>query len=238
MYKYTRIKDMEEKKRLINLIGESNLNKLKDKKVAIFGIGGVGGYVCEALARCFVGEFLLVDFDTVALSNINRQIIAMQSTVNQKKVDVMEKRILDINPSAKIQKLDICINKDNISSIDFSRYDFVVDAIDMVSSKLLIIEKAKQNNIQIISCMGTGNKLDATKLQIQDISKTNYCPLAKVMRKELKNRNITNIPVLFSTEQPQTSNNLDKTTPASIVYVPATAGLLIAQYVITKFMEK
>lgn len=229
-----------ELERLINLIGESSLEKLKESKVVVFGLGGVGGYACEGLARCFVGEFLLVDFDTISESNINRQIIATINTIGQKKVDLMEKRILEINPNAKVKKLDICVNKDNIDQIDLDNYDFVVDAIDMVSSKLLIIEKAKQNNIPIISCMGTGNKLDATKLQIADISKTNYCPLAKIMRKELKNRNISQIPVLFSTEQPikPENNNYDKKpTPASIVFVPAVAGLLISQYVVTKILE-
>ena len=231
---------MEKFDRLINLIGDGDLKKLQNSRVVIFGIGGVGGYVCEGLARCFVGEFLLVDFDTVSKSNINRQIIATTDVVGQKKIDLMEQRILSINPNAKVKKLDICVNKDNIDQIDFSCYDFVVDAIDMVTSKLLIIEKAKQNNVNVISCMGTGNKLDATKLQIADISKTNYCPLAKIMRKELKNRNLTQIPVLFSTEQPQkpkNSNNERKVAPASIVFVPAVAGLLISQYVVTKILE-
>ena len=190
----------------------------------------------EALARCNVGEFLLVDFDTVSLSNINRQIIALHSTVGKKKTTLMKERILDINSKAKVETLDICVNNQNIDEIDFAKFDFIVDAIDMVSSKLLLIEKAKKCNVPIISCMGTGNKLDLTKLKIEDISKSSYCPLAKVMRKELKDRNITDVPVLYSVEEPQ-KTSLGQT-PASAIFVPATAGLMIAKYVCDKLLER
>lgn len=232
---------MKELERLENLIGQNNLKKLQKSKVAIFGIGGVGGYVCEALARSGIGEFLLVDFDTVSISNLNRQIIATYDSVGKPKVEVMKNRINSINKKAKVEVLDICVNSENIDMIDLSKYDFIVDAIDMVTSKLLIIQKAKQQNLEVISCMGTGNKLDATKLKIDDISKTSYCPLAKIMRKELKNRNLTKINVLFSQEECKNNQNIqikDKSSVASIMYVPATAGLLIAQHVITKIMEK
>lgn len=227
---------MEEYSRLSALISQESVEKLQTKKVAIFGIGGVGGYVCEAFARCGIGEFLLVDFDTVSLSNINRQIIALHSTIGKEKTELMKTRILDINNQAKVETLDICVNSENIEKIDFSKYDFVVDAIDMVSAKLLLIENAKKCNVPIISCMGTGNKLDLTKLRIEDISKSSYCPLAKVMRKELKDRNITDVPVLYSVEQPQKTSL--GSTPASMIFVPATAGLMIAKYVCDKFLEE
>ena len=225
---------MEEFIRLENLIGKEKVALMGTKKVAIFGIGGVGGYVCEGLARCGIGEFLLVDFDKVAESNLNRQIIATNQTIGKKKVDLMKDRILSINKNAKVECLDICVNKDNINIINFSKFDFIVDAIDMVTSKLLIIENAKKNNINIISCMGTGNKLDPTKLQIKDISKTEMCPLAKIIRKKLKEKNIKDVPVLFSTEKPIKSVSKEI---SSIVFVPAVAGLLIANYVITKLGE-
>ena len=231
---------MEKFSRLINLIGENNLQKLNNSKVIVFGVGGVGGYTVEALTRSGVGEITVVDFDTVSSSNINRQIIATVQTVGKLKVEVIKDRMLSINPNIKVNALATKVDNTTIDSIDFSSYNFVVDAIDMVSSKLLIIEKAKQNNVPIISCMGTGNKLDATKLQIADISKTEYCPLAKIMRKELKNRKITQIPVIFSKEtpiKPKNNNTENKPIPASVVYVPAVAGMLIAQYVITKILE-
>ena len=225
---------MEEFVRLENLIGKEKVELLGTKKVAIFGIGGVGGYVCEGLARCGVGEFLLVDFDKVALSNLNRQIIATNKTIGQKKVDLMKERILSINKNAKVECLDICVNIDNINVIDFSKFDFIVDAIDMVTSKLLIIENAKKNNTNIISCMETGKKLDPYQLKINDISKTQMCPLAKIIRKKLKDKNIKGVPVLYSTEKPIKNGTKEI---SSIVFVPAVAGLLIANYVITKLGE-
>ena len=231
---------MEKFSRLTNLIGENNLQKLNNSKVIVFGVGGVGGYAVEALTRSGVGEITVVDFDTISSSNINRQIIATVQTVGKLKVEVIKERMLSINPKIKVNALATKVDSITIENIDFSSYNFVVDAIDMVSSKLLIIEKAKQNNVPIISCMGTGNKLDATKLQIADISKTEYCPLAKIMRKELKNRKITQIPVVFSKEtpiKPNNSNTENKPIPSSVVYVPAVAGMLIAQYVITKILE-
>ncbi len=222
---------MEEFVRLENLIGKDKVALFGTKKVAIFGIGGVGGYVCEGLARCGVGEFLLVDFDSVAKSNLNRQIIATNKTIGNKKVDIMKERIQSINQEAIVECLDICVNDTNINLIDFAKYDFVVDAIDMVSSKLLIIENAKRNNVNVISCMGTGKKLDPYQLKISDISKTQMCPLAKIIRKKLKDKNIKGVPVLYSTEKPKETKTKDI---ASIMFIPAIAGLLIANYVITK----
>lgn len=225
---------MEAFVRLESLIGKDKVMLLGTKKVAVFGIGGVGGYVCEGLARCGIGEFLLIDYDKVAESNLNRQIIATNQTIGEKKVDLMKQRILSINKNAKVNVLDICINKDNINLVDFSRFDFIVDAIDMVSSKLLIIENAKKCNVNIISCMGTGKKLDLKQLEIKDISKTEMCPLAKIIRKKLKEKNIKDVPVLYSTEKP--IKNVSKEI-ASIVFVPAVAGLYIANYVVTKLGE-
>lgn len=230
---------MEEFSREIKLIGQENFEKLKNSKILLFGIGGVGGYVLESLARSGVENITIVDFDTVSESNLNRQIIALKTTIGKYKVDVAKERVNNINPNCNVQAIKEKLTKENIDSFNFKNYDFVIDAIDMVTSKLLIIEKAKKENVEVISCMGTGNKLDATKLQICDISKTNYCPLAKVMRKELKNRGIYHLNVVFSTEEPKRFGEKQrKVTPASIAYVPAVAGLYISQFVIKKLMEK
>ncbi len=230
---------MEQFSREIKLIGKENFDKLKNAKVILFGVGGVGGYVLESLVRCGVGQITIVDFDIVAESNLNRQIIALNSTIGEFKVDVAKKRAMSINSSCIITALKEKLTKYNIDSYDFSSFDFVIDAIDMVTSKLLIIEKAKSQNVPIISCMGTGNKLDATKLAVADISKTSYCPLAKVIRRELKKRGIYHLDVVYSTESPKHySENTRKVTPASIAYVPAVAGLYISQFVVQKIMEK
>lgn len=230
---------MEEFSREIKLIGQENFEKLKNSKVILFGVGGVGGYVLESLARSGIENITVVDFDTVSESNLNRQIIALQTTIGKYKVDVAKERVNNINPNCNVVAIKEKLTKENIDRFNFSCYDFVIDAIDMVTSKLLIIEKAKKENVEVISCMGTGNKLDATQLRICDISKTNYCPLAKVMRKELKNRGIYHLNVVFSTEQPKRfDEKVRKVTPASIAYVPAVAGLYISQFVINKLMEK
>ena len=230
---------MENFVRTQQLLGEESMQKLAQSNVLIFGVGGVGGYVAEGLARSGVGNISLVDFDVICESNINRQIIALYSSIGLKKVDVMKKRIHDINPNANVEIFDTKFCEQNQDQFDFCKYDYIVDAIDMVTSKILIVKIAKDNNVPIISCMGTGNKLDVTKLQICDISKTYMCPLAKVMRKELKDRGIVHLDVLFSTEQPQKTQNYqsNKNVPSSIVFVPAVAGLMIAGFVVNKLIQ-
>lgn len=218
------------------LIGADALNKLKDCRVAVFGIGGVGGYVVEALARCNIGCLDLIDNDTVSPSNINRQIFALHSTIGKLKTEVAKERISDINPEATVNVINQFVLPDNIDTIDFSQYDYVIDAIDTVSGKLAIIEKCYSENIPVISSMGTGNKTDPTKFLITDIFKTDTCPLARVMRYELRKRNVKKLKVLFSTEEPiRTDNN--KRIPASISFVPSTAGLIIASEVIKDLIK-
>ena len=219
------------------LIGNDALVKLRNSRVAVFGIGGVGGYIAEALVRAGVGALDLIDNDTVSESNINRQIIALTSTVGMLKTEVMEKRLLDINPEAEIR----CINKfvlpENIDEFNFSAYSYVADAIDTVSGKLAIIEKAYSEGIPVISSMGTGNKLDPTKFEITDIYKTSVCPLARVMRYELKKRGVKKLKVLYSKEEPVKPsvaeiNEKGKAIPGSISFVPPAAGLIVASEII------
>ncbi len=218
------------------LIGKENRKKLENSNIAVFGIGGVGSYTCEALARAGIGQLTIIDNDTVSPSNINRQLIALRSTVGQKKVDVAAARIRDINPAVSVDAKDIFYCADTADCLDFSRFDYVIDAIDTVASKLLIIEKAKHCGVPVISCMGTGNKLDPTQFKISDINKTSVCPLARVMRRELKLRGITKVKVLFSTELPQKHGDSPRV-PASISFVPSVAGLLIAGEVIKDIIK-
>ena len=219
------------------LIGTDSLQKLKASSVAVFGVGGVGSYVCGALARCAVGNLTLIDNDTVATSNINRQLIALHSTIGKQKTEVMAERIKDINPSVNVTPINMFYTPENAHNIDFTTFDYVVDAIDTVTSKLDIIKKCKQNNIKVISSMGTGNKLNPSLFSITDISKTHTCPLARVMRKELKELGVHNLKVLWSPEKPITTprftdSQTRKQTPGSISFVPSVAGLLIAGEVI------
>lgn len=217
------------------LINQENLNILQNSHVAIFGIGGVGSYVVESLVRSGIGEITIVDFDIVDITNINRQIIALHSTIGKKKVDVMKERILDINPNIKVHTFDTFVSKETINKFNFENYDYVVDAIDNVTGKLLIIEKCKEHNTPIITSLGTANKLDPTKLTLTDISKTHTCPLAKVIRLELRKREIKHLDVLFSTELPiKTDTNV----LGSISYVPSSAGLLISSKVINNLIRK
>lgn len=212
------------------LIGSEAVSRLGDAKVLVFGVGGVGGHVCEALVRAGIGEIHIVDGDTVAESNINRQIIATRDNIGQPKVEAMAERIRSINPECRVKGFQMFFLPGETSdSMDFSGYDYVVDAVDTVAAKLEIIEKAKAAGVPVISSMGTGNKLDPTLFRIADISKTSVCPLAKVIRKELRNRGIRDVKVLFSTEEPVRTG---VRTPASISFVPSVAGLIIGGEVI------
>ena len=221
--------------RTIRLIGEDSLNLLKSKKVAVFGLGGVGGYVCEALTRAGVGRLILVDHDTVNVTNINRQIIALESTIGMKKTDAFFNRCKDINPEVEITLKDMFFLPENSSTIDFSDVDYVADCIDTVTAKLELIKKCKENDVKIISSMGTGNKLNPSLFEIADISKTSVCPLAKVMRKECKDRGYKNVKVLYSKEPPVKTM---MRTPASISFVPSVAGLLIASEIVRDLIEQ
>ena len=210
---------------------------LSQKKIAIFGIGGVGSYVCEALARCGINNFVLIDGDSVDISNINRQIEATLDTVGKRKVEVMKERILSINQNAKVDIYDqFYLPGDELNIID-SSLSYIVDAIDTISAKIDIIIRAQQLNIPIISAMGAGNKLDPTKLEISDIYKTSVCPLARVMRYELKKRNIKSLKVVYSREIPiklddAPMNSQNKRVPGSISFVPSAMGLIIASEII------
>ena len=224
------------------LIGTEAVSTISKSRVAVFGAGGVGGYAIEALARSGIGAIDIIDNDTVSESNLNRQIIALQSTIGLLKTETAKKRVLDINPDCTVTTFETFVLPDNIDKFDFSVYDYIVDAIDTVSGKIAIIEKASKEGIPIISSMGTGNKLDPTKFQIADISKTSVCPLARVMRYEMKKRKIKKLKVLFSTEEPIKPNaekdERGKIPPGSISFVPSVAGLIIGGEVIKDIIKK
>ncbi|MDE7438917.1 MAG: tRNA threonylcarbamoyladenosine dehydratase [Clostridia bacterium] len=213
------------------LFGDEALKKLKECRVAVFGIGGVGGYVVEALVRSGIGAIDLIDGDKVAPSNINRQIYALHSTLGQDKVEVAQKRITDINPDCKVMAHKLFYLPE--TPFDFSVYDYIVDAIDTVTGKLAIIENAKRANVPLISCMGAGNKKDPTAFEVADIYKTSVCPLARVMRRELKKRGIESLKVVYSKEEPSTNERV----PASCAFVPSVAGLIIASEVISELIK-
>ena len=227
------------------LLGSQSMEKLKNARVAIFGLGGVGGYVAEALARSGIGGLELVDHDTISLSNINRQILATHSTLGQSKALAAKNRVMDINPQLQVTAKEIFFGPDTADQFDFSSYDYVVDAIDTVTGKLALITAAKTAGVPILSCMGTGNKLDPGKFKITDISKTSVCPLARIMRKECAKRGIKNVKVLYSTEDPITPNGLPveelpqgrRSLPGSVAFVPSVAGLLIAGQVVRELTE-
>lgn len=225
------------------LLGKEAMERLKNARVAVFGVGGVGGYVCEALARSGVGAFDLIDNDTVSLTNLNRQIIATHKTIGRVKVEVMRERILDINPKADVWIHECFFLPENASEFDFSKYDYVVDAVDTVTAKLEIIMRAKKVNVPVISSMGAGNKLDASKFLVTDIYKTKVCPLAKVMRRELKKRGVKKLKVVYSQEEAMTpivneamkeelSITEKRSIPGSVAFVPSVAGLILAGEVI------
>lgn len=218
----------EQFSRTAQLLGNENVEKLFDKHVIVFGVGGVGGYVVEALARSGIGKISIVDNDVVNESNINRQIIALHSTVGMQKVEVLKNRILDINPECKVFVYNQFFLPENSNDFDFSIYDYVVDAVDTVTAKIEIIKKSKESNVPVISSMGTGNKLNPMGFKVSDISKTKVCPLARVMRNELKKRGISKVKCVYSEENPV----IQTQTPASVAFVPPVAGLLIASEVV------
>lgn len=232
-----------------NLIGKDGLLALKNSSVAVFGIGGVGGFVVEALVRSGIGKIAIFDGDEIDISNINRQIIATSENIGQDKIKILKERLLSINPDLEIIAKKIFYLPENADEIDISKFDYIVDAIDTVSAKIEIISRAKNLDIPVISCMGTGGKMQIEKLKVADISKTSICPLARVMRRELKKRNISNVKVVYSDEDVILANeykveeNLDnkkskKSIPASMIFVPAAAGLYIAREVVLDLINK
>ena len=223
--------------RLELLIGSAAVNRLSDARVMVFGVGGVGGYVCEALARSGVGHFLLVDNDAVSLSNINRQIIATRRTVGRYKVDVMAERIADINPDASVEAKNLFFGEETQELFDWESYDYVVDAIDSVSSKVALILRAQKAGVPVISSMGAGNKLEANRFKVADIYDTSVCPLARVMRQQLRKRGVQSLKVVYSDEEPRTipeaaEASAGKRVPGSTAFVPPAAGLLSAGEVV------
>lgn len=229
------------KERTALLLGEENVRKLENCHVAVLGLGGVGGACAEALARAGVGEMTLFDPDTVSESNINRQLIALHSTAGMPKTQACAQRLLDINPHIHLHRETVFFSAENAESYPFSKYDYVVDAIDTVSSKLLLVELANRAGTPIISCMGTGNKLHPEMLEISDIQKTSVCPLCRVMRRELKKRGMEHLTVVYSKEEPMkvvADTEHGRHAPGSISFVPPAAGYLLASKVIRDLCEK
>ncbi|KXU49901.1 ThiF family protein [Candidatus Stoquefichus sp. KLE1796] len=224
------------------LIGEEKLQQLQNSHVLVFGVGGVGGYVVEALVRSGIGHITIVDNDEVSLTNLNRQIIATRETIGKKKVEVMKERILSINPDCLVTGLEMFYLPENADTIDLTKYDYVVDAIDTITSKIELAMRCEKLNVPLISSMGTGNKLNPAMLEVSDIYKTSVCPLAKVMRKELKTRGVKHLKVVYSKElpiKPRQSNEPTnkRTVPGSSAFVPSSAGLLIASEVIKDLLK-
>lgn len=215
------------------ILGKEAINKLLNSKVAVFGVGGVGGFVCEGLVRAGIGEILAVDFDVVDESNKNRQIIALESTIGKKKVEVIKNRLMDINPKLRMVTKDIFIDNENINQLDISNFNYVVDAIDYIDGKVAIIKKCKEVSIPVISSMGMGNKLDPQKIEVADINKTSVCPLAKKMRKLLKSQDIKDVKTVFSREEPIAKLS----PPGSVSFVPSVAGLIIAREVVLDLIK-
>lgn len=224
-----------------NLLGENALSTLKNSRIALFGVGGVGSFVAEALIRSGIGQIDVFDGDTVDISNINRQIISDCTVLGKDKVEVIKSRLEKINTGAKVNAFKTFFMPENSSAVDFSVYDYVIDAIDTVTAKIEIIKKAKENGVKVISCMGTANKLNPSDLRVSDISKTHTCPLARVMRKELGTLGIKDVKVVFSVESPiKTDFKIDKEgkkIQPSTIFVPASAGLIIAREVVLDLIK-
>ncbi len=224
------------------LLGPESTALLAASRVAVFGLGGVGSWAVEALARSAIGSFLLVDNDTVAPSNCNRQLVATHSTVGRLKVAVMKERVLDINPAASVDTAPVFIGQDTIDIIDFSAFDYVLDCIDTVSAKLLIAERCQDAGTPLLSCMGTGNRIHADGFIITDIGKTKTCPLARVMRRELKKRGIQHLQVLYSPDECFRTRSVlidnERPVPGSVSFVPPVAGLLLAGELVRQLLQK
>lgn len=221
------------------LLGDEAMHRLANSRVAVFGVGGVGGYVVEALVRCGVGAIDIIDNDTVSISNLNRQLIATHKTVGQYKVDVLKERIRDINPECRVETYKCFYLPENKDEFDFTKYSYVVDAVDTVTAKIQLVMQAQEAGVPIISSMGTGNKLNPAELEVADIYKTSVCPLAKVMRRELKKRGIRKLKVVYSKEEPkkplvklQNDGPQRKDIPGSTAFVPSVAGMIIASEVV------
>jgi len=224
--------------RTARLIGTEAVIRLQNAHVAVFGLGGVGGAVAEALCRAGVGALSLFDGDNIAESNLNRQIFATTDTIGMKKVYAAEKRLCSINPDIKLNLYDVFYTPENSNEFDFSHYDYIVDAVDMVTAKIELVLRANEAGVPIISSMGTGNKMDATAFEVSDIFKTSVCPLARVMRKEIKDRGIKKLKVVYSKEEPKLPLQTDdKRTPASISFVPNAAGLILAGEVVKDIID-
>lgn len=221
------------------LLGEKSVEKLAKKRIAVFGVGGVGGFVCEGLVRAGIGEIDIIDKDTVAVSNLNRQLIALHSTVGQNKVDVLEERLKDINPKLILRKYKCFFLPETSDNFDFKQYNYVVDAIDTVTGKIELVLKAEEAGVPIISAMGAGNKLDPTAFQVADIYKTSVCPLARVMRRELKKRGIEKLKVVYSKEEPvkPVFAEGEETVPGSVSFVPSVMGLIIAGEIVKELLS-
>lgn len=232
----------EEFARTAYVYGENTVEALSSVKVAVFGVGGVGGYICEALARAGIGYIDIFDKDTISISNINRQVIALHSTVGKSKVDIMKARIKDINPDCTVTAHNVFYLPENADEFDLSQYDYIADAVDTVSAKLEIAMRAYKVGVPVISAMGAGNKTDPTKFEVADIYDTSVCPLARVMRRELKSRGIKKYKVVYSKEEPRKSSVIDtesgKTIPGSLSFVPSVMGLIMAGEIVNCFAEK
>lgn len=231
----------EEFSRTAYVYGEDAVERLKRARVAVFGVGGVGGYICEALCRAGVGRIDIFDRDTVSLSNINRQIIALHSTVGREKVDVMKERMLDINPECEVNAYNVFYLPENADEYELSKYDYIADAVDTVSAKLEIATRAYKLGIPVISAMGAGNKTDPTRFEVADINDTSVCPLARVMRRELKARGVKKYKVVYSKEEPRKSGVTDpesgKAIPGSLSFVPSAMGLIMAGEIIKDLLK-
>ncbi len=219
------------------LLGKNSVLKLNNANVCLIGLGGVGGIIAEALVRSGVGNITLIDKDVVEPSNINRQIIALNSTIGQHKADALKNRLLDINPNLNVRALKIFYLPETADEIDFTAFDYVIDAVDTVAAKIEIVLRAKNAGVKVISCMGTGGKTDITALRVSDIYSTSICPLAKVLRRELKKRGVEGLKVVYSTEVQDEDNKFSKENPCSTMFVPSSAGLLIASEVVKDLLK-